>query len=302
MISVIIPTYNRLKKLQKTLKVFGEQTLSKKDFEVVVVEDGGSDGTREFMTVFQKSTELNLRYYFLDHGGPERARNFGVEKSSFSIVLFCGDDTYPEKDLLKIHCDRHRQKKDIAVLGMALWDESEEVTDFMRWLAPEGPQFHYNTIKDRNDAGFDHFYTCNISLEKKWFDSEKFDERFDYAFEDIDLGLRLEKMGLKIIFDPEAKVYHAHYYDEENFDQRMKRVGRSSIIFFRKYENNRKTLKQLKMKYAPFYFFPGLKIFHWLSKILARSKLIRKINIKYSWFWRVCYCYVSGMIEELSNK
>jgi glycosyltransferase involved in cell wall biosynthesis len=302
MISVIIPTYNRMEKLQKTLKYFGEQNFPKKDFEIIVVDDGGSDGTKKYIEEFQKTIKLNLRYFYLDHQGPGAARNFGVEKAIFPIVLFCGDDTVPDKDLLKIHGDRHGQKKDFAVLGIALWDETEKATDFMRWLAPAGPQFHYNTIKDPRDAGFEHFYTCNISLEKKWFELEKFDERFSYcAFDDIDLGLRLEKKGLKIAYDPKAKVFHSHYYNEKSFGERMKRVGRSAIIFFRKYENDKKTLHRLKRKYAPFLYFPGLKVFHLLSIFLASSKLFRKANIKYSWFCGVCRDYSLGMIEE-SNK
>ncbi len=222
------------------MEAFGEQTLAKKDFEIIVVDDGGSDGTKEFMAGFQKSTELNLKYFHLDHQGSGSARNSGVEKASFSIVLFCGDDTFPDKYLLETHIAQHQQKNNIAVLGIALWDESQEVTDFMRWLAPNGPQFRYNTIKNRIDAGFDHFYTCNISLEKKWFNSEIFDERFDCAFEDIELGLRLEKKGLKIFFEPKAKVFHSHHYNKESFGRRMERVGRSAIIFFRKYKNDKK--------------------------------------------------------------
>lgn len=299
MISVIIPTYNRLGKLQKTLEAFGDQTLSKKDFEIIVVDDGGSDGTKEFMEGFQKSTELNLKYFYIKHLGSGGARNFGVEKSSFPIVFFCGDDTFPDKCLLETHIARHKQKNNIAVLGVALWDESEKVTEFMRWLAPSGPQFHFNNIKDPSDAGFDHFYTCNISLEKKWFEAEKFDERFDCAFEDIELGLRLEKRGMKIVYDPEIKVYHSHFYDEKSFGRRMERVGRSAAVLFRKYKNDRKTLNKLKIKYAPFCFFPGVKVFYWSSKILAKSKLIKTINPKYSWFWQVCRDYSSGMIEEL---
>jgi GT2 family glycosyltransferase len=302
MISVIIPTYNRMERLRKTLEAFGEQTLSKKDFEVIVVDDGGSDGTKDFMEKFQKSTELNLKYLYLDHQGPGRARNFGIEEASFPIVLFCGDDTYPDKNLLEMHILCHRRKNNIAVLGIALWDESGEVTDFMRWLAPQGPQFHFNNIRDQSSAGFDHFYTCNISLEKKWLKSEKFDERFDCAFEDIELGLRLEKRGLKIFFDPEAKVFHSHFYDEEKFGERMKRVGRSVVILFGKYKNDRKTLNRLKMKYAPFCFFPGLKVFHWLSKILAKSRLIKMISAKYGWFWQACQHYSSGMIDESSRE
>ena len=149
------------------------------------------------------------------------------------------------------------EKKNTAVLGLALWDKSEEVTDFMRWLAPSGPQFHYSTIKDPSDAGFDHFYTCNISLEKKWFFLEKFDEHFDCAFEDMDLGLRLEKRGLKIIYEPKAKVFHSHFYDEESFGQRMERVGRMAIKLFEKYKNDKKNLNKLKMKICAFSFFPG---------------------------------------------
>jgi glycosyltransferase involved in cell wall biosynthesis len=301
MISVIIPTYNRLEKLKKTLEYFCRQTLPKEDFEIIVVDDGGSDGTKEFMEELQKSTELKLKYFHLDHRGSGAARNFGVEKAIFPLVLFCGDDTRPDKNLLKIHCDRHRQKNDIAVLGIALWDEFEEVTDFMRWLAPEGPQFHYNTISDPSDAGFDHFYTCNISLEKKWFDSEKFDEQFDCAFDDIELGLRLEKKGLKIFYEPKAKVYHSHFYDEKSFGERMKRVGRSAVALFKKYENDRKILKRIKMKYAPFCFFPGVRIFHWSSKILSKSKLIKIVSPKHNWFWQVSRDYSSGMIEA-SNK
>jgi glycosyltransferase involved in cell wall biosynthesis len=301
MISIIIPTYNRLEKMKKTLESFCRQTLPQKDFEIIVVDDGGSDGTKEFMEDFQKSTDLNLKYFYLEHRGPGAARNFGVEKATFPLILFCGDDTFPDKKLLEAHIAYHQQKMDVAVLGLALWDESEKVTDYMRWLAPEGPQFHYNTIKNRNDAGFDHFYTCNISLEKKWLESEKFDEKFDCAFEDIDLGLRLEKKGLKIFYEPSAKIFHSHFYNEESFGERMKRVGRSVIIFFRKYENDKNILRILKKKYAPFLFFPGLKTFHWLSKILAKSKLIRKINPKYGWFCEVCRDYSSGMIEA-SNR
>jgi GT2 family glycosyltransferase len=302
MISVIIPTYNRLKKLRKTLEDFCVQTLSKKDFEVIVVDDGGSDGTKDFMESFQESTKLNLKYFHLDHQGPGRARNFGVQEASFPIVLFCGDDTFPDKNLLEMHVAFHQQKKNIAVLGLALWDESEEVTNFMRWLAPAGPQFHYNTIKNKKDARFDHFYTCNISLEKKWLESEKFDERFDCAFEDVELGLRLEKRGLKIFFDPEAKVFHSHQYDEKTFSERMERVGRSAIMLFEKYENDKKTLNHFKMKYAPFCFFPGLRVFDWFSKILAKSKLIKMIGIRYHWFWSVCWSYSKGMIEEMNKN
>jgi hypothetical protein len=113
--------------------------------------------------------------------------------------------------------------------------------------------------------------------------------------------LRLEKKGLKIAYESGAKVFHSHQYDEKNFGRRMKRVGRSAIALFKKYENDKKTLHMLKMKYALFCYFPGLKVFYRISKLLAKCRIIKIINPKYGWFWQVCQDYSSGMVEE-SNK
>ncbi len=302
MISAIIPTYNRLEKLKKTLQSGERQSLAKNKFEVIVVDDGGTDGTGAFMEEFIKTSRLDLKYFYLPHRGPERARNFGAEKAAGDIIFFCGDDTWWEENLLAIHDHHHRQTADTALLGLALWDESRLISEFMRYLAPAGPQFHYNTIKNANDAGFSHFYTCNISLAKKWLEREKFDESLNYAFEDIELGLRLERRGLRVIFNPAAKVYHWHYYDQAGFSQRMERVGRGAIIFFDKYKNQRNTLNLLKRKYAPFAYFPGVKIFNRLSGRLAASELLKKINLKYHWFWLICYDYSRGMLNQLQEK
>lgn len=303
MLSVIIPTYNRKNKLKKTLDNFWRQTLDKKDFEIIVVDDGSQDGTEDFMTSYIAATDLNLKYFRAEHKGPGAARNFGITQALGEIIFFCGDDTWPDKDLLKIHHEQHRQQKGSAILGLALWDETEEISVFMRYLSPAGPQFHYNTIRNAQSAGFNHFYTCNISLAKKWLEKEKFDERFkNYSFEDIELGLRLEKRGLKIIFNPAAKNYHWHNYDEKSFGLRMQRLGQGIVIFLDKYKNNQKILKKLTREYAPFCFFPGLKIFQQLSRWLAKSRLVKMINLRYHWFWQICSDYASGMQAELNRK
>jgi len=299
MLSVIIPTYNRLEKLQKTLRCLAEQTLSKENFEVIVVDDGSTDGTKDFMENSFSSKDLSWKYFSLQHGGPGKARNLGIEKSSGDLILFCGDDTHPAKDLLEIHKKHHENKSGTALLGIALWNEEEKTTQYMHYLAPAGPQFHYNTIKDTANAGFDHFYTCNISLAKKWLVEEKFDERFvNGAFEDIELGLRLEKKGLKIFFEKSAKVFHSHYYDEENFSSRMEKVGRAFVLFLNKYRQDNKTFFLLKRKYAPFLFFPGIKLFLFMSQVMAESKLVKSLNLRYHWFWQICFSYAKGIDKE----
>lgn len=303
MISVIIPTYNRKDKLKQTLKTLEDQTLDKKEFEVVIIDDGSTDGTIKFLEDFGRKTPLNFQYFSQKNQGPGRARNFGATRANGSIILFCGDDTLLEENLLSIHQGLHKKHKNIAVLGLALWDESEEVSDFMRYIAPGGPQFHYNTIKDYNDAGFNHFYTCNISLEKKWFDLEKFDTDLAYAsLEDIELGYRLTKRGLKIIYEPRAKVFHSHHQKPEDFYQKIFQGGQNLVVFLNKYKKeDKKGYYHVKWKYAPFSFFGGTKIFNWVSQILSKSRLLKKINIKYHWFWSICYQYSSGILKQLSK-
>lgn len=302
MISAVIPTHNRLEKLKKTLASAEKQTLAKERFEVLVVDDGSSDGTREFMEKVFSSNKICWRYFFLEHGGPAKARNFGIEKSEGEVVFFCGDDTLWDERLMEWHFNHHQESQS-ALLGLALWDETEPVSDFMRYLAPAGPQFHYNTIRNRSDAGFDHFYTCNISLKKKWLAQEQFDSRFTLAaFEDIEMGLRLEKRGLKIAYQPEAKVYHSHYFQEETFGQRMENLGRSLVIFVEKYSHQPEVRFRLKLKYAPFWFFPGIKVFVFLSRILGESSLLEKINRRWHWFWRIAFFYSQGILKGLEEK
>lgn len=296
MISVIIPTYNRLEKLKKTLDSLMAQTLDDKNFEVILVDDGSEKGVEESLPDYIK-VRLNLKIFRQENKGPAAARNLGVSEARGEIIFFCGDDTLLCPDLLARHLKTHQKKKDVAVLGLTLWEEDGRVTDFMRYLAPAGPQFHYNTIKDQDNAGFDHFYTSNISLEKKWLAEEKFDTRFrEAAFEDIDLGLRLEKKGLKIVYDEEALAFHSHYYSEADFYRRMENVGRGFVILAAKYENDKKVLRRLKIKYAPFLYFPGLASFNFLSRLAASREFIKKINKKLYWFLNICFYYSQGII------
>ena len=292
--------------MKKTLASAEKQTLAKEQFEVLVVDDGSSDGTREFMEKEFVADDLVWSYFFNSHGGPAKARNLGLEKARGEIIFFCGDDTFPQEDLLTLHQEHHKKKSGTALLGLALWDETEPISDFMHYLAPAGPQFHYNTINDKTNAGFEHFYTCNISLAKSWLKEEQFDEIFENgAFEDIELGLRLERKGLKIFFEEKAKVFHSHFYSEEDFAQRMEKVGKAVVIFLKKYEKEKKIKNQLQWQYAPFLFFPGIKIFCFFSQLLAKSAWLKKINPRWHWFWRICLSYAKGikkMEKWLFNK
>lgn len=91
-LSVIIPTYNRLPLLQETLDSFvGKLSCT---YEVIVVDDGSTDGTRDFL----RSVPAPVRPIFNEHQGVQVARNAGMAETQGRYIKFLDDDDllYPQ--------------------------------------------------------------------------------------------------------------------------------------------------------------------------------------------------------------
>ena len=88
-VSVIIPTYNRKDSLLRTLRSLAQQTYPTERFEVIVVDDGGSDGTEG---VSRRDFPFALHYVRQDNQGATVARNTGASASSGEILTFVDDD------------------------------------------------------------------------------------------------------------------------------------------------------------------------------------------------------------------
>ena len=78
-LSVIVPSYNRKDEIQDLLKSLDAQDLSKDSFEVVIVDDGSTDGTDAWVSEFTMNSALDLNFVHQDHQGPGAARNLGME-------------------------------------------------------------------------------------------------------------------------------------------------------------------------------------------------------------------------------
>lgn len=85
-ISVVIPTYNRARSLLRCVACLPE------DVEVVVVDDGSTDGTDE---VIQQAGHPRLVYVRKANGGPASARNAGIRAASGRYIAFTDDDCVP---------------------------------------------------------------------------------------------------------------------------------------------------------------------------------------------------------------
>lgn len=291
-ISIIIPTYNRGEVLLRDLLHLNCQRYPFDKFEVIVVDDGSNDDTYNKMKTIEKDLNYKLYYIKQEKSGPAAARNRGIKQANADILLFTGDDILLSENLLIEHLKLHREHVNIAVLGYVDWSDNVEISDFMRFLSPNGFQFRYGNIKDVNNCGFRHFYTSNISLGKEWFRADLFDEDFSCAnLEDTELGYRLEKKGLKIVLNKNAVGYHVHRIDLHYFCQRMKLTGRSSLLLLKKHP-----------ELAPI-FLPGGGWFAMLAYAVFRLFLpLAKINRRLYWWALIITCYLEGVREALKKK
>jgi glycosyltransferase involved in cell wall biosynthesis len=242
--SVVIPTYNRQPILEKCLRALEVQELSASspvnEYEIVLVDDGSTDGTLEWLLA-HKEEFPHVRWFEQDHAGPAAARNLGVEKAQGDTIIFIDSDLVVLPDFLQAHADALVQGRE------KLGSDRETVLSTDRF-------FTYGAVV--NTCNFDHptsepykitdfsaafFATGNVAISKHWLEKAGlFDTRFQlYGWEDLELGVRLKKLGLKLIKCPAAVGYHWHPpFNLEQIprliDQEIQR-GRMGVLFYQKH-------------------------------------------------------------------
>lgn len=141
------------------------------------------------------------------------------EKRDPILVLFTDSDIIPNYNLVKDHLEWHNRnpQTSAAVLGYVTWSPEVKATPFMRWYG-ENAIFTYRMLRGQREADFRFFYTCNLSLKTEYLRScGQFDEDFKTAaYEDLELGYRLSKKGLCLLYNPRALAYHHQFFSFED--------------------------------------------------------------------------------------
>lgn len=232
-LAVVIPTRDRWDILGLTLQALRGQTVGR--FETVVVVDG----------VDQVIPDLpGVTVVTIPKGGPGAARNEGVASTGADLLLFLGDDTIPDANLVERHLMRHRSEPDdrIAVLGDIEWHRDVAKERLHRWLDWSATQFDYRRLRHDlpADAGYGRFIASNTSLKRSLFErAGGFDERFIYFCEDLDLGYRLAQLGMVLRYDPGARARHLHRYDWGALERRFAAIAPGERMMAAKHANFR---------------------------------------------------------------
>ena len=235
-LSVIIPTFNRMDVLPEVLAALGNQE-GTPTYEVIVVDDGSTDGTWQWLE--RQTLGVPLTALHQANAGPAAARNWGVRQAAGDRVAFLGDDTVPQAGWLRAHAEAAERFADhpmLAVIGYTAWHPRMRLTPFLRHINEHGLQFGYALIEDPQLVPFNFFYTSNLSLPRQALLDDPFDIDFPYpAWEDIEVAYRLTKKGLRLVYEPTARVHHDHPTDLERFMTRQEKAGYCAVVFHQRH-------------------------------------------------------------------
>ena len=231
--SIVIATYNRKDLLAACLKCLDQQDFPSDRFEVIVVDDGSTDGSVEM--VQEMKPPYLLRCIPANHQGPGLARNLGVTHATGDIVIFLDSDAFAAKDFVAEHVKSHKQASSaIFVDGPAIYVSGQEAIENpptddwrIRWMA----------ALDFFGAPF---VSVNVSCPRTVFiEVGGFDERFGkaYGWEDTELGVRLRQAGLGNVRNRKAYVLH-HRDGTPTLDSEIKKrvqCGANAALFYEKH-------------------------------------------------------------------
>jgi glycosyltransferase involved in cell wall biosynthesis len=172
-VSVVIPTYNRSELLRHALLALLKQDASRSTFEIIVVDNNSSDGTRATVQTLVASSAVNLRYLREQRQGNAYARNSGIKSSRGLIIAFLDDDVLVPRDwvsTLKAAFDAHHDLSFVGGKILPLWHEPPP-----SWLTAE----HWSPLA-LIDYGLDELeiagqnplglLTANIAFRREVFD------------------------------------------------------------------------------------------------------------------------------------
>lgn len=215
----MIPTNRRPRELRRTLERLEGQGAAPR-FEVIVVVNAEDDPAASEAAA--RDARLDARVLHSARPGVSASRNLGWRAAGTDLVLFLGDDILASTSLLREHVEWHRRDPEdtVGVLGHVNWAREVGVTPFMRWLE-QWMQFDYGGIEGI-EAGPGRLYTSNVSLKRAMLERvDGFDEDFEFAFEDIDLGYRLALHGFRLLYNRAARAEHLHKVTLESAQERM---------------------------------------------------------------------------------
>jgi len=233
--SIIIPVWNKLELTVQCLTALASTVES--SYEVIVVDNGSTDGTTEFLSSLSGDVQIIRNQENL---GFAKACNQGAQAAKGKYLVFLNNDTIPLKGWLRALVSEVDGCADVGIVGSKL-------------LYQDGTIQHAGVVLDRTGGRPYHIYkgfpsdlpcvnqrreyqvvtgACLLIRQPLFMELGGFDEGFRNSFEDVDLCLKARERGYRVVYQPRSVVYHLEsqtpgrkLHDESNAKRLQDRWG-----------------------------------------------------------------------------
>lgn len=229
-LSVVIPTFNRRQMLRRCLDGLSRQSYPADRFEVIVVDDGSTDGTAEMAN--RCAGRLSLKVVPQPNRGAASARNRGIDCAAGEYILFVDDDIVLEPDCLARHVSAQQERGGIVGIGRLTLRLAHGGDGFSRWFG-RWWNAHYQRLEQSGTATWIDCFSGNLSaprvelLQIGGFTTEL------HRGEDVELGYRLSRRGLSIVYLPQARGRQEYVKRSRDILADAYREGVSSVKLYR---------------------------------------------------------------------
>lgn len=274
--SVVIPAYNCMHSLPKVLRKLIEQIHLVPDIEIIIIDDGSTDGTRDWLGNVLSNHQAGFKYLVQENQGPAFARNQGIEIAMGKIILFLDADVIPSDELIPEHQKFHRQHPEeyLALRGNTIDVTSPELKNGI-WTRPSVASLKTRS-PDKKNLPWVEFLSGNISLKRKFLIEKqlRFNEKL-FVGEDVELGFKAQQQGLILHFCAKAVGYHHHPITLQFHLKKGILSGRSYATWYAAFPMLKAELEKLGIEH--YYGFIGSqrplfwKLKQYSKRILANS-------------------------------
>jgi glycosyltransferase involved in cell wall biosynthesis len=228
-ISVVVCTYNGARTIRECCE--GLRKLEYPNFEVIVVNDGSTDGSAAI------AREFGFRVIGTPNRGLSSARNTGFEAAKGEIVAYLDDDAYPDPQWLSYLASTFMSTDYAAVGGPNIAPPDDELLAACIARAPGGP-VHVLL----SDCEAEHIPGCNMAFRRSDLAAiGGFDPQFRVAGDDVDVCWRLKQTGRKLGFSPAAMVWHHRRGSVRTYWKQQRGYGKAEALLETKWPDKYNT-------------------------------------------------------------
>ncbi|MEM6732332.1 MAG: glycosyltransferase, partial [Myxococcota bacterium] len=230
-VSIIIPVFNRVEYTEACLRALAEHTPIAPAFELIIVDNASSDGTRELLAQLDGNVVVHRNNENL---GFAKACNRGAQLASGEILVFLNNDTEVHSGWLAPLIDELETQTNTAVVGSRLLYPDGSIQHAGVAIGRDQIPYHVHSGVAADDPRVTErrafaivTAACAAVRRDEFFEFGAFDEGFINGHEDIDLCMRFRERGRDVIYRPDSVVTHHESVSEGRMDKRPHNVART---------------------------------------------------------------------------